>query len=321
MHATYVLIFLWQFAIVHPYTPPSKLRNAADSILDRRALLSSSGMVAPFIFSSINSANAAISSPFGSLATKLASRDPSLLKNSVFNVPPSAQKYPQFLHGEWTVTLSFRGYTFPSKSIRKDELIKSYDLPGFRKCSIASIADVGQEKTTYRMKIDKNTGYEDRSSTLLQSINAHLGYNAVQSVMYDQSSNPNRLSIDFIPNQTRNANRIELFCNGRESELVQQQANNDNEGQKVERIFVCSEYIRQVTFGLGMDFGAARQVVGNYAHFWTWREPSLGVSGEVISKGNVLTAVYLDPQDPLFFQEPSKPVAVYSHDIIAKKIT
>jgi hypothetical protein len=79
---------------------------------------------------------------------------------------------------------------------------------------------------------------------------------------------------------------------------------------------VNSEYTRQVTFGLSQEFGIARQVVGNYAHFWTWREQP---GGDLLA-GNLLIAVYLDPQDALFFNEPSKPVAVFSHELIANRV-
>eukprot|EP00957_Ditylum_brightwellii_P204770 15340778-Ditylum_brightwellii.AAC.1 len=71
------------------------------------------------------------------------------------------------------------------------------------------------------MRIDSTTGKDDRAYTLTNSINAHLGYDAMRSVTYDANANPNRLGLDFIPNRTRNANRIELFCNARESELVE----------------------------------------------------------------------------------------------------
>jgi len=160
------------------------------------------------------------------------------------------------------------------------------------------------------MNIDPSTNLQDRKASLSSSINAHVGYEAVREVIYDAKENANRLSIDFIPNRTRNANRIELFCNARESELVP--AESSASGQTV---FVCSEYIRQVTFGLSQEFGVARQVVGNYAHFWTWR----GGSDQSTVTGNLLTAVYLDPQDPMFFEEPSKPVVIYSHDLVAKR--
>lgn len=151
----------------------------------------------------------------------------------------------------------------------------------------------------------KSDGTEDRQYNLAQTIDAHLGYDAVEDVVYD-SSRPNRISVVFRKSRTRNAERVELFCNARESETVTRE-----DGVVV---FLCSEYMRQVTFSLSQEFGVARQVVGNYAHFWTWRD--LG-QGDV--SGNLLTAVYLDPQDGLFFDEPSKPVAIYSHDLVAKR--
>ena len=207
--------------------------------------------------------------------------------------------------------MKFRGFLFPSTSIPKEKIVANVGIPGFQKLSIAAVGDVGRELTTYQMSIDQSTGLEDRKVSLETSINAHLGYDAVREVIYDVKDNPNRISVDFIPNRTRNANRIELFCNGRESELVP--AESSASGQTV---FVCSEYIRQVTFGLSQEFGVARQVSGNYAHFWTWRgndDDSKQITG------NLLTAVYLDAQDPMFFEEPSKPVVVYSHDLVARK--
>lgn len=243
------------------------------------------------------------------LANKLSQRDPSLLKNSVFNIPPSPQTYPEFLHGEWDVTMKFRGFLFPSTTIPKEKIVSNVAIPGFQKLSIATIGDVGREVTTYQMSIDKVTKLEDRKVSLSSSINGHLGYDAVRDVIYDPKDNPNRISIDFIRQRTRNANRIELFCNARESELVPAESSASDR-----TTFVCSEYIRQVTFGLSQEFGVARQVSGNYAHFWTWRGPP--ASSSTVT-GNLLTAAYLDAQDPMFFEEPSRPVVVYSHDLVA----
>ena len=178
--------------------------------------------------------------------------------------------------------------------------------------SIAQVGDVGRETTNYQMNVDPSTGLEDRKLSISTSINAHLGYEAVREIEYNVKDNPNRLSIDFIPQRTRNANRIELFYNGRESELVP-----SSQSASGQTVFVCSEYMRQVTFGLSQEFGVARQVVGNYAHFWTWKGDEANPSTVT---GNLLTAAFLDPQDPMFFNEPSKPVVVYSHDLIAKRL-
>lgn len=246
------------------------------------------------------------------LASRLSQGDPALLKNSVFNIPPRATVYPEFLRGDWDVQMTFRGFLFPSAAIAKDKLVANANVPGFQKLSIAHVADVGRDSTNFKMSIDRSSGLEDRQRSLATSIDAHLGYEAVREVLYDPRENANRLSVDFIPNRTRNANRIELFCNARESELVP--AGSTASGRTV---FVCSEYIRQVTFGLSQEFGVARQVSGNYAHFWTWRAGADGDAAGVVT-GNLLTAAYLDAQDPMFFEEPSKPVVVYSHDLTAK---
>lgn len=175
------------------------------------------------------------------------------------------------------------------------------------------VGDVGKEETAFKLSIDEVTKMENRKLSLQTSINGHLGYDAVREVIYDSKDNPNRISVDFIPQRTRNANRIELFCNARESELVSVPSKSDAVSRN---IFVCSEYIRQVTFGLSQEFGVARQISGNYAHFFTWRETE---NRDRIT-GNLLTAAYLDAQDAMFFQEPSKPVCVYSHDLIGSRV-
>lgn len=245
------------------------------------------------------------------LASKLSQRDPAQLKNSIFNIAPGPQVYPDFIRGNWDVTMKFNGFLFPSKTIAKEKLVANVGIPGFQKLSIAQVGDVGRELTNYQMNIDPTTGLQDRQGSLSSSINGHLGYEAVREVIYDVKDNANRISIDFVPQRTRNANRIELFCNARESELVP--AESSASGQTV---FVCSEYIRQVTFGLSQEFGVAREVVGNYAHFWTWKSDA---NDKSTVTGNLLTVAYLDPQDPMFFDEPSKPVVVYSHDLVAKR--
>ena len=243
------------------------------------------------------------------LAARLSKRDAAALKNSAFNIPPKEQKYPDFMRGEWEVESNFRGFLFPSTTIPKSDITRKTDIPGFQKCSIAQVCDVGRESTKYLMKIDPNSGVENRIFNFAQVIDSNLGYKGVEEVLYDGASNSNRISISFVKNRTRNAERIELFCNARESELVP-----PADGRM--SIFVCSEYVRQVTFSLSTEFGVARQVIGNYAHFWTWREQP----DKNFLTGNLLTCAYLDPNDALFFQEPAKPVAVYSHDLKASRV-
>lgn len=200
---------------------------ASTEVLSRRQALVSAAATGASLLSIPPPAHAA-----EGLASKLQKRDPALLKNSVFNVPPSAQVYPKFMRGAtFKVTSKFNGYIFPSEKIPKSRLTQDFEVPGFQKCSIAAICDVGKEVAEYQMKIDAK-GLEDRQFTLKSQVDAFLGYPAVAQVLYDAPRNPNRISIDFIEYKTRNAERIELFCNARESELY---ANNDEQ-----QVFVCS---------------------------------------------------------------------------------
>jgi hypothetical protein len=266
------------------------------------------------------------------LAEKLNKRDPTVLVNSVFNMAtPGVQVYPNFMRGTWNVTSTFGGFLFPSQKISRQRVTANSQIPGFQKCSIAAISDVG-ENVQYQMQISETTGLEDRKRTLASQINANLGYSAVKEILYSPKTNPNRLSIDFVDYSTVNAERIELFYNARESEFFRTTAtNNKNDiGGGGGNVFVCSEHVRQVTFGTGSQVGVPRQAVGNYAHFWTWRQPpSINTNpDDPLSKqqpqtltGNLLTAAYLDPQDAMFFEEPSKPVAVYSHVLTATRVS
>lgn len=295
--------------IVTSLSHQEKLDDA--SKLSRRSFGQTAFQCAIVLETTLASPTCAVSAT-GSLAERLSKKDPDLLANSVFNLPPPAQVYPPFMRGKWDITLKYGGYLFPSQKILRERLTADAQIPGFQKCSIAALSDVGKESVHYAFEIDRDTGLEDRNTTLTTSINAHLGYPAVQQVLYNPKANANRLSIVFYEYRTTNAERVELFCNGRESELVQRvEANGD-----ARQIFVCSEYIRQVTFGTGSQVGIPRQVGTNYAHFWTWKETP---NDPDTLTGNLLTAGYLDPQDSLFFEEPSKPVAVYSHFITAKR--
>jgi hypothetical protein len=280
-----------------PTTRRGFCTSSATSLLVGAAGLSSSNLLLP-----PDAATAAT----GSLATKLSKQDPAALVSSIFNIPPSTQVYPEFLRGTWQVTCRYGGYLFPSQKIPREQLTANAQIPGFQKCSIVALSDVGKESFDYTLSIDEATGVEDRATSLTTQINANLGYSAVSEILYNPKSNPNRLSIDFVEYRTRNAERIELFVNGRESEFVPET-----------QVFVCSEYLRQVTFGTGSTVGVPRQAATNYAHFWTWKKNADDPS---VVTGNLLTAAYLDPQDPLFFDEPSRPVAVYSHVLKGVKV-
>jgi hypothetical protein len=239
------------------------------------------------------------------LAARLASRDPKQLQNKLFNLPPSVQVFPEWMAGDWTISSTFNGFIFPSTTISKQRIVNNSLIPGFQKCSIAATSDVGKD-ATYQFRIDPVTRQEDRPYNLKQSINAYLGYEAVSGVIM-AVSNPNRISIDFVDYETINAERIELFCNARESQEFVRDS---------QPAFVHSEYIRQVTFGTGTTVGVPRQVVTNYAHFYTWQQTDTDHL-----RGNLLTAGFLDPLDGMYDDEqPTLPVVIYSHVLQAKRL-
>jgi hypothetical protein len=213
------------------------------------AILAASTMTRPA--NAAASTIATTSTSVGGLARRLSSRDPTQLKNQIFNIPPKTpQIYPPFARGVWDVTMTFAGYTFPSTTISKNQLISNANVPGFQKLSIAMIGDVGKATSSYILDIDTSTGYENRILSYTSSIQSHLGYNAIRDIKYNPNDNsPNRLSIDFIPQRTRNANHIELFCNARESELLLLPTTTSST-TAASSVFVCSEHIRQVTLSL-----------------------------------------------------------------------
>ena len=284
----------------------STVNTASGLLLERRQFVASTAAATAGALSSSDGASAATTMEPNGLASRLVQRDPNLLKNKVFNLPPGPQVYPEWMRGSWQFQSTFSGYLFPSRKISREKLTQDFVIPGFQKCSIAQTADVGKDNVQYSMKIDRTTGWEDRTFNLKQAVNAYLGYSAVNQVLYDARKNPNRISIDFNDYRTVNAERIELFCNARESEEYE-----DTNGSPV---FVHSEYVRQVTFGTGSTYGVPRQVGTNYGLFWTWKR----ISDDEV-KGNLLTAAYLDPQDSLYFEEPVAPVVVYSNVFQAKR--
>ena len=215
-----------------------------------------------------------------SLAARMAKRDAKVLKKQVFGIPPGEQVYPEWLQGEWDTTVSFQGYEFPSiEGFSKSDLVADVTVAGFQKLSIAQLVDVGRPSVSYATRwVASGSGgsVEDRAFNLRQAIDAGLEGSAapartvgrvdfgpgapssslppgeagvaVNRVEYDGRRNPNRCSVVMLEGATRNAERIELFTNARESEVVGA------------RGFVCSENLRQVTFSLSQDVGVARQV-------------------------------------------------------------
>ena len=225
------------------------------------------------------------------------------LSKPVFNkARPGPQRYPDWLEGTWRCTATFAGFEFPSKTMSKSALIKEPTIPGFQKLSLVYVPDVGTSDVSYDVRFAKFEGIEgvleDRAFNLKSIINAYLGKDAVEAVEYEPTRDANRTTVNIRPGASPNAERIELFCNARESET-----------RASDRTFFAAEASRQVTLGYGKDFGTARVVNTDYQHVWTFTPTAVERSSngdsltDAVSEARVTlsTAGYVQANDALRF--------------------
>ena len=225
------------------------------------------------------------------------------LSKPVFNkARPGPQRYPDWLEGTWRCTATFAGFEFPSKTMSKSALIKEPTIPGFQKLSLVYVPDVGTSDVSYDVRFAKFEGIEgvleDRAFNLKSIVNSYLGKDAVESVEYEPTRDANRTTVNIRPGASPYAERIELFCNARESET-----------RASDRTFFASEASRQVTLGYGKDFGTARVVNTDYQHVWTFTPTAVERSSngdsltDAVSEARVTlsTAGYVQANDALRF--------------------
>lgn len=161
-----------------------------------------------------------LSSPKPASAAK--SIDYKIFDKGLFNVPPRELAYPDWIEGEWDVTLKFVGADFPQgKKVPRERILADTSLAGFRKASIAMLADVGKPELSFPMRyvVKEDEGarrvVEAKAFNLQQALDAELGRGAVTRVEYDADANANRATLTLYPGATPNADRIELFWNSR----------------------------------------------------------------------------------------------------------
>ena len=293
--------------------PPQLLRQHFDSLspsqpsLSRQALLM---LAATVSFTPFGSLAAQPIQPPTSIKERLDSQNPSFLvkpRNSGLSAPAEA-RYPDWLEGEWSVEQTFAGYEMPVKDIiPRDTLMAEADVPGFKKLSIAFLPDVGKEGVRFTMRWVRDAdGFvrEDRAANMNSAIRGGLGYDAIDYIDYktdrgnpgllgSNAGNPNRLKLVFAPGLTKNADRIEIFVNARETEAPR------------EDLFYTTEALKQVTFS------PQRSINGEYGHFISYRRVS-PTQVDVV----MITASYSEPlQLERFFQRVggNQPLILFSH--------
>lgn len=245
--------------------------------------------------------------------------DYSLFKKSLFNKPPGLLQFPAWMEGEWDTAFTFVGADFPSsvpptgsgdgtgastKIIPKASITADTTLPGFRRLSIAMVPDVGKpHRFRLRFRGREDDGglrvEEDRAFNLKEALESEVGKGAVAGISYDGDRNPNRLTINLLPQAAVNAQKIELFCNAR-APLP------PAAGEGGLAAFRYVEDIRQVSISSRL---AETSTVGDYRHVWElYRQ---GDGGAV--RGFLSTVAYATPQDPIFQLGAFAPLVVYFH--------
>jgi len=266
----------------------------------------------------------------GSLLQRLNAK---AVRKVIFNAPPKRTQYPRFLLGTWTTIQSFSGFELLAPEsggkISKRDVIATPEVPGFQVLSIAAFADIGTNpKSPYLLRftdaVGDSSGYwcvKDEQFCFSQSLNAQLqGLDAskseadvVDSIEYSGAQNPNRISIALRPGAVRNAERIELFRNGAETERPVASAG----------WFLVREQWRQVALGYSTSYGRARTIATDYAHVWGFR-PRAGVdahSPPTAVDAFCCTFAYANErQTPALFDAAgTAPLAIFQHRFELRK--
>lgn len=222
--------------------------------------------------------------------------------------------YPRWMFGEWNVHSKFVGLNIPlGPKFVPDGFLQAADAP-------ASSGGVGSEcdyslrfYSTLPDTFSNNARFmlglgspedaiiADKAYNTKNMTDAFLGYSgAVSAVDYDPRDAPlrqtvmlSRLSPDMAPLPPR---RLELYINALRSE---------GEGNR----FATSELSRQVMLAI-----RAAQVT-DYEVLNEYRLVSPGVV-----KGRQRSLLYLQPQDPLYFESGRKAVAVYDYEFTMTRV-
>ncbi len=108
--------------------------------------------------------------------------------------------FPSWLQGTWWVESTFKGASFP-----QGNRFIGRTTPGLQKGSIiAAMPDVGAGPLSFQLRFVRsgNKVVADRPFNYRQTVDAFLGYEAVQKVDYEPENNPTRAvsqSVNFTP--------------------------------------------------------------------------------------------------------------------------
>ena len=200
-------------------------------------------------------------------------------------------------------------------------MVTDTSVPGFLKLSILQLADVGsggQHQLRFVRRPGDGAVVEDVQANLAAMVNAFLHNDVAQSVEYDPSREPNRVTLRLVPGSSSNAERVELYVNARES------ATRPTDGA-----FYALQSVRQVALGYSRQYNTPRVAVTDYELVWTYKR-----LGPDSIEAAICTAGYVQPNEALKYTADApgatpqlgglltaatEPVVLYSHRVAMRR--
>ncbi|GAQ79771.1 hypothetical protein KFL_000380040 [Klebsormidium nitens] len=219
--------------------------------------------------------------------------------------------YPQWLFGTWTVTAKLTGFKAPlgerfiSTGLAREVADPRYGVGSavqYEARFYSTLPDTWANKLRVTAgQLPESAIIADRAFNAKSLMEASLGYGGVQESVYDPRGSPTRQTIVLSPSgpqgQPLGPRRLELYINNRFSE-------SDAAGD-----FVCAELFRRVKLGVRQV-----DVADSEAIYRFHRESDDRITG---SKRR---AIYLQPQDELYFEAGNCAVALLDYALVLQRV-
>ena len=214
--------------------------------------------------------------------------------------------YPRWLFGEWSATselTSFeapRGERYvPASAVAAAEADRGRTV-AFKARFFQTLPDTAANALRVTLgSVPESAVVADRAFNIKSLTEATLGREgAVESVVYDPTNAPDRVTVTYAGARPA---RGELYLSALRGDDLQVEGS----------IFHTAECIRQVFLG-----GERRETVTDYQVLCRFDRKS---PDDVVLTQRV--AVYLQPQEPLYFDVVSQAVGVYTYNIVLHRQT
>lgn len=236
---------------------------------------------------------------------------------------PGLVFHPRWLFGTWSCTATFEGFEAPlGDAFVEPALLNAARAPleqgGLGSTTKYELHFYSTLPDTFDNQLRVQLGFgmprdeivQDRAFNTRSTTNAFLGWDAVASVQYDAREAPDRQTVEFarISPDMRPLppKRIELYLNNQATE-------SDGYAEIVpgdsRRSFVVSELSRQVTMATRNVQVQDYEVLTEYV-----RQSEDTVTARQVS------AVYLDPRHPRYFNAAGRAVAIYRYSLVMSRV-